>query len=230
MDKPVAPQAPLNVQSFLDTQPFSRFQWQIFALCFLTVLLDGFDTGAVGFVAPSLLKEWSVERPALAPVLSGALFGLAAGALFAGPLADRFGRKRVLVTSVAIFGVASLGCAFANNLTQLTSMRFVTGLGLGAAMPNAVTLMSEYCPIKSRATLTNAMFCGFPLGAALRIQVTVVPATGTIRCTVSRFPDRWTVTATSPLPAGRFGFGAEGLQMQVQGLAIYDRAEVIALP
>ena len=58
----------VHVQTFLDTQPFSRFQWQIFALCFLTVLLDGFDTGAVGFVAPSLMKEWSVEKPALAPV------------------------------------------------------------------------------------------------------------------------------------------------------------------
>ena len=157
----------IHVQTFLDTQPFSRFQWLIFGLCFFTVLLDGFDTGAVGFVAPSLLKEWSVEKPALAPVLSGALFGLAAGALLAGPLADRFGRKRVLVVSVALFGVASLACAFAGSLTQLTSMRFVTGLGLGAAMPNAVTLMSEFCPAKRRATLTNAMFCGFPLGAAL---------------------------------------------------------------
>jgi AAHS family 4-hydroxybenzoate transporter-like MFS transporter len=158
---------PIHIQSFLDTQPFSRFQWQIFGLCFLTVLLDGFDTGAVGFVAPSLLKEWSVDKPALAPVLSGALFGLAAGALMAGPLADRLGRKRVLVVSVALFGAASLACAFATSLTQLTSMRFVTGLGLGAAMPNAVTLMNEFCPAKRRATLTNAMFCGFPLGAAL---------------------------------------------------------------
>lgn len=157
----------VHVQNFLDTQPFSRFQWQIFALCFLTVLLDGFDTGAVGFVAPSLMKEWSVEKPALAPVLSGALFGLAAGALLAGPLADRLGRKRVLTVSVAVFGIASLACAFADSLTQLTSMRFVTGLGLGAAMPNAVTLMNEFCPARSRALLTNAMFCGFPLGAAL---------------------------------------------------------------
>src|ERR1700712_3109589 len=157
----------IHIQTFLDAQPFSRFQWLLFTLCFLTVLLDGFDTGAVGFVAPSLLKEWSVDKPALAPVLSGALFGLAAGALFAGPLADRFGRKRVLVTSVAIFGLASLACAFAHSLTQLTITRFITGIGLGAAMPNAVTLMSEYCPAKRRATLTNAMFCGFPLGAAL---------------------------------------------------------------
>jgi AAHS family 4-hydroxybenzoate transporter-like MFS transporter len=68
--------------------------------------------------------------------------------------------------SVLVFGAASLASAFAGSLDQLTVLRFVTGLGLGAAMPNAVTLTSEYCPDKQRSMLTNAMFCGFPLGAA----------------------------------------------------------------
>jgi AAHS family 4-hydroxybenzoate transporter-like MFS transporter len=156
----------LNVQDFLNRHPFSRFQWLIFGLCFFIVLLDGFDTGAIGFIAPSLLKEWGVPRPALAPVLSAALFGLAAGALAAGPLADRMGRKKVLIASVFLFGIACTWSAFSTDLRQLTVLRFVTGLGLGAAMPNAVTLMSEYCPDHRRSLLTNAMFCGFPLGAA----------------------------------------------------------------
>ncbi|MGJ7511501.1 MFS transporter [Variovorax sp. GT1P44] len=156
----------INVQSFLNEHPFSPFQWLIFTMCFLIVLLDGFDTAAIGFVAPSLLKEWGVPRPALAPVLSAALFGLALGAFAAGPLADRLGRRRVLIVSVAIFGLGCGASGFASDLTQLTILRFVTGLGLGAAMPNAVTLMSEYCPDQRRATLTNTMFCGFPLGAA----------------------------------------------------------------
>lgn len=156
----------VDVQTFLDDHPFSGFQWLIFALCFVIVLLDGFDTAAIGFIAPSLLKEWGVEKSALGPVLSAALFGLAAGALLSGPLADRLGRKFVLVGSVLVFGIACLGSAFAGDLTQLTVLRFVTGVGLGAAMPNAVTLMSEYCPQRLRATMTNLMFCGFPLGAA----------------------------------------------------------------
>jgi AAHS family 4-hydroxybenzoate transporter-like MFS transporter len=157
---------PVNVQTLLNEHPFSFFQWVVFALCFFIVLLDGFDTAAIGFIAPSLVKEWGVSKAALAPVLSAALFGLAAGALSAGPLADRLGRKRVLVGSVLVFGVACLASSFAADLTQLTVLRFLTGVGLGAAMPNAVTLMSEYCPDQRRATLTNAMFCGFPLGAA----------------------------------------------------------------
>src|SRR5260221_2260854 len=95
----------VNVQTLLNEHPFSGFQWVIFALCFLIVLLDGFDTAAIGYIAPSLIGEWGVSKPALAPVLSAALFGLAAGALFSGPLADRLGRKTVLVGSVAVFAV-----------------------------------------------------------------------------------------------------------------------------
>lgn len=160
-------QPSLDVQTLLNESPFSGFQWLIFSLCFLIVLLDGFDTAAIGYIAPSLIAEWGVSKPALAPVLSAALFGLATGALLSGPLADRLGRKTVLVSSVAVFALACLASGFSPDIWTLAALRFVTGLGLGAAMPNAVTLMSEYCPDARRATLTNAMFCGFPLGAAL---------------------------------------------------------------
>jgi MFS transporter, AAHS family, 4-hydroxybenzoate transporter len=155
-----------DVQAFLDEHPFSPFQWLIFALCFCVVLLDGFDTAAIGYIAPSLVSEWGIERSALGPVLSAALFGLVVGSLSAGPLADRFGRKTILSISVLIFGLACLASAFSAGLNQLVAWRFITGVGLGAAMPNAVTMMNEYCPEARRATLTNAMFCGFPLGAA----------------------------------------------------------------
>jgi AAHS family 4-hydroxybenzoate transporter-like MFS transporter len=156
----------VNVQTFINDHPFSPFQWLIFAMCFVIVLLDGFDTAAIGFIAPSLLTEWKIDRSVLAPVLSAALFGLAFGALVVGPLSDRLGRRNILIASAAVFGVACIASAFSGDLLHLTVMRFVTGVGLGAAMPNAVTLMSEFCPDRRRATLINLMFCGFPLGAA----------------------------------------------------------------
>jgi MFS transporter, AAHS family, 4-hydroxybenzoate transporter len=156
----------INVQAFINEHPFSPFQWLVFATCFLIVLLDGFDTAAIGFIAPSLLGEWSLAKPALAPVLSAALFGLACGALISGPLSDRLGRRAMLIGSVLLFGVACLGSSFAGSIGQLTLMRFITGVGLGAAMPNAVTMMGEYSPDRRRATIINLMFCGFPLGAA----------------------------------------------------------------
>ncbi|MEX8193916.1 MFS transporter [Comamonas guangdongensis] len=155
-----------NVQTLLNESPFSGFQWMIFVLCFLIVLLDGFDTAAIGFIAPSLLSEWGLEKSHLGPVLSAALFGLAFGALSAGPLADRFGRKSVLTVAVVVMGGASIFSATANHLESLTIWRFITGLGLGAAMPNAVTLMNEYCPDSKRSFITNCMFCGFPIGSA----------------------------------------------------------------
>lgn len=151
-----------DVQELFNARALSGFQWAVFALCFLLVLFDGFDPAAIGYSAPSLISEWGLSRAALAPVLSAALLGLAAGALGAGPLADRLGRKLVLVMSLSLFALARLASAW-----TLTVLRFVTGIGLGAAMPHAVTLMSEYCPDARRATLTYAMFCGFPLGAAL---------------------------------------------------------------
>jgi AAHS family 4-hydroxybenzoate transporter-like MFS transporter len=157
----------VDIQALINEQPFSRFQWLVFAMCFVIVLMDGFDTAAIGFIAPSLLSEWHIGRAALAPVLSAALFGLACGAILSGPVSDRCGRRLVLTLSVLLFGVACFASAYARDLTALTTLRFVTGIGLGAAMPNAVTLMSEYCPDGRRATIVNLMFCGFPLGAAL---------------------------------------------------------------
>ena len=156
----------IEIQTFINEQRFSRFQWLIFAMCFAIVLFDGFDTAAIGFIAPSLMTEWHIDRPALAPVLSAALLGLAFGAVLAGPVSDRLGRRVPLIASVLIFGLACLGSAYATNLTQFTALRFVTGIGLGAALPNAVTMMSEFSQDRWRATVTNLMSCGFPLGAS----------------------------------------------------------------
>src|SRR5246127_6008985 len=106
----------VDVQTFLNEHPFSRFQWMIFTLCFWVVLLDGFDTAAIGYIAPSLITEWGLERPALAPVLSAALFGLAAGALSSGPVGDRLGRMGGLMGSGLIMGAGWSLSAFAGSL------------------------------------------------------------------------------------------------------------------
>lgn len=155
----------INVQDFLNENKFSGYQWMIFIICFLIAFFDGMDTAAIGYVAPSLLEEWGIEKSQLAPVLSAALFGLAIGAMTSGPLADKFGRKIVLTSSVLIFSGFCVASSFVHDLTQMTVLRFITGLGLGAAMPNAVAILSEYCPDHKRSLILNTMYCGFPVGA-----------------------------------------------------------------
>ena len=157
----------LRVDQFIDSRPLSSFQKRILVLCFLIVAIDGFDTASIGFIGPALRGQWHLGAAALAPLFGAGLFGLMAGALFFGPLADRYGRKTVLVGSVGVFGVASLVSCLAPDLAWLVALRFVTGLGLGGAMPNAITLTSEYCPGERRAGLVTLMFCGFTVGSAL---------------------------------------------------------------
>jgi len=99
-------------------------------------------------------------------VLSAALIGSVVGALVAGPLADKIGRKRVLVASVVTFGALSLASVQADSIEALTLFRLGCGIGLGAAMPNATTMISEYVPAKHRGLLVNVMFCGFTIGAS----------------------------------------------------------------
>ena len=144
----------------------SLLQWGVVVICFLVVALDGLDTAAIGFVAPALVREFGVTKSALSPVFSAALFGMAIGAFIAGPLADRVGRKPVLIVSVLAFGVFTLAAAWSTSIGMLTLLRFLTGLGLGGAMPSSGTLLSEYTPAKYRSLLVNTMYCGFPLGAA----------------------------------------------------------------
>jgi AAHS family 4-hydroxybenzoate transporter-like MFS transporter len=140
----------LDVQDFIDRIPFSGLQRSILWLCFFVVAIDGFDTAAAGFIAPAIREEWHLSAAALAPVFGAGLFGLMAGALLFGPLADRFGRQTILVCPVGFFGLASLASMTAPNLAWLIALRFLTGMGLGGAMPNAITLTSEYCPSARR--------------------------------------------------------------------------------
>ena len=170
----------VDVQDFIDSRPVSRFQWMILGLCFLVTAIDGLDTAAVGFIAPALRDEWGLTSAQLNPVLGASLLGLMFGAFIAGPLADRFGRKTILLVSVLFFGGWSLAACASQDVLSLTTMRFLTGLGLGGAMPQAITLTSEYCPQRRRSLMVTTMFCGFTLGSALGgvIAAQMVPLYG----------------------------------------------------
>jgi AAHS family 4-hydroxybenzoate transporter-like MFS transporter len=157
----------IDVRECIDNRPVGRFQKWVVFFGFLIIALDGFDVAIMGFIAPQLKLDWGLEPQALGPVLSAALIGLAVGAMTAGPLADRYGRRIVLLWSVCLFGALTIATAYAQDVQSLVILRFLTGLGLGAAMPNAGILVSEYAPARSRAFLITLAYCGFSLGAAV---------------------------------------------------------------
>ena len=156
----------IDVQDVINSHPVSRLQSILILLCFLVVAIDGFDTAAVGFIAPALRGEWKLAPAQLAPLFGAGLFGLMVGAFIFGPLADKVGRRPVVIGTTIFFGLATVASAYAPSIEILTALRFVTGLGLGGAMPAAITLTSEFAPERRRATLVTVMFCGFTVGSA----------------------------------------------------------------
>src|SRR6202051_3222664 len=157
----------MDVADFIDSQPVGGFQIKLLLTCAAVLFLDGFDTTALGFVAPSLAQGWGLSVSAVGRVFSAGLFGLLLGALLFGPLADRIGRKKIIIFSTLAFGIGTLVTAFVQDVNTLLAIRFLTGLGLGGAMPNAIALTSEFSPHRRRATMVMVMFCGFSVGAAL---------------------------------------------------------------
>ncbi len=157
----------LNVQQFVDEQPLGAYQVMVLGLCVIIVLMEGFDAQAMGFVAPVVSKQLHIARAALGTVLSSGLVGMMIGALTLGPLADRIGRKPVIVASALLFGSASLLTATAHSLSSLLIFRLATGVGLGASLPTMIALEAEYMPKRLRATAIVIAGCGFSLGATI---------------------------------------------------------------
>lgn len=156
----------INVRALLDSRGVSGYQRAVIALCFLIVLMDGFDVVIMGFVGPALKETWQWTNDDLAPVLSAALVGLTLGALAAGPLGDRFGRRKVLCTSVMLFGLFTLLVATATDIWQFIVYRFIAGFAMGGVMPMAATMATEYSPVSRRSFLVTVVFAGFTVGAA----------------------------------------------------------------
>jgi AAHS family 4-hydroxybenzoate transporter-like MFS transporter len=155
----------VNVSDVIDNQPVGAFQLRVFFLCAAVLFVDGFDVQGITYVAPAISQEWGLARGALGPTFSAGLFGVMLGAMLLAPLADRVGRRRVIVLSCIAFGIGTLLTLLVDSLSALLVLRFFTGLGLGSALPNAIGLASEYAPHKRRALIVMFVGSGISLGA-----------------------------------------------------------------
>jgi AAHS family 4-hydroxybenzoate transporter-like MFS transporter len=172
--------AALDVAALIDSRPLGWYQKLAVALCALVVFLDGFDTQAIALVVPALAEAWQLDARGFGPVFGAGLVGALFGAIVLGGLGDRIGRRAALLASVLLFGACSLATALAGSFSELIAWRFLTGIGLGGALPNAVAITSEYAPRRLRATLVSIMFIGFPIGALTAgfTAAVLVPAYG----------------------------------------------------
>src|ERR1700758_589020 len=149
-----------STEATLENQRLGGLQIRVAALCALVQICDGYDVNAIGVSVPSLTHAWNLPGPAFTWAFTWSSIGIMIGALSAGPIGDRIGRKPLLLASVTIFGIASLLSAFAPSLIVLTVLRFFTGLGIGGAFPGAATLAGDYAPHRLRATMIMATFTG----------------------------------------------------------------------
>jgi MFS transporter, AAHS family, 4-hydroxybenzoate transporter len=155
---------PSAAEATLENQRIGGLQLRVAAICTVVQMCDGYDVNSIGVSVPSLTHIWHLPGPAFTQAFLWSSVGILVGALSAGPIGDRIGRKPLLIASLTIFGFASLASAFAGSLLALTIMRFFTGLGLGGGFPGAATLTGDYAPRRRRALMIMASFTGAPVG------------------------------------------------------------------
>ena len=160
-----------SAEHALENQRLGGLQIRVAALCTLVQICDGYDINSIGVAVPQLTHLWNLPGPAFTQAFLWSSIGIMVGALSAGPIGDRFGRKPVLLGSLTIFGLASIASGLAGSLLVLSVTRFFTGIGIGAAFPGAASLTGDYAPHRRRALMIMASFTGAPLGGFLCGQI-----------------------------------------------------------
>jgi AAHS family 4-hydroxybenzoate transporter-like MFS transporter len=160
-------EATIDVTAVLDRQKITAFNIRLVILAFLVMMTDGYDLGAAAFAGPGLIKEWGLRGPELGVLLSSSLAAGFFGPPLLGYLADRFGRKRIIVGGAFAFGLFSLAAVATTSLNQLVLTRVLAGVALAGTLPIMVSLINEFAPKQARATMVVLMFTGVTFGGGL---------------------------------------------------------------
>ena len=158
------------VRARIDEGPVVPLMWLVVFLGFLLNLADGIDVVAMSVTAPSVAAAWGLERAALGPLFSAALFGMAIGAAGLAPLSDRLGRRLLLVAAMLLVGLSMLAVSWIESMASVTVfsiLRFVSGLGIGVIFGSAPALASEFIPSRYRSLAVSLVVMGYPVGAVL---------------------------------------------------------------
>lgn len=157
----------IDVNSIVDHAKLTPFHFNVVAWCLLIILFDGYDLAINGVTLPLLMNDWGLSAVQAGMLASTALAGMMFGAMIFGSLADKIGRKKVIMICIVLFSGLTFAGGFASNPTEFGILRFLAGLGIGGVMPNLVALTSEYAPKKLRSTLVTTMFSGYAVGGVM---------------------------------------------------------------
>jgi AAHS family 4-hydroxybenzoate transporter-like MFS transporter len=155
-----------DVGEFINNQRIGAAQFMIMLLCAAIMTVDGYDVFVMGFVLQPIAQSFGVPPAAITSVFVVQSVGLALGTWGVSPLADRYGRRRLLIASAVLFGVLTLATTQASSVAELVALRFAAGLFYGSLIPNAIAITVEYAPERLRATMVSWMFIGYTAGAA----------------------------------------------------------------
>lgn len=170
----------IEVGNAIDRSPIGPLHIRIFTLCTLCMFMDGFDVQALGYVAPALTREWGIQPSQLGPIFGAGNFAVLIGQLSFTMLADRIGRRPVLIAGTLLFAVATLATAQVTTPGQLLVIRLIGGIGMGSIIPNATALVGEFSPQRVRIAWMTWLSIGFTAGAALGgfVAAWLIPAFG----------------------------------------------------
>lgn len=169
-----------SAAAVIDAARFNRTHWLILGWGCFIMLFDGYDMVIYGSVVPRLMQEWQLSPVQAGTLGSCALFGMLFGGTLLAPLADRFGRRRLVIATTLLASLAAFLTGHARDPLELGAGRFFTGLALGALVPSAINLISEFAPAGRRSTLVTVMSAFYSVGAVLSalLAIAMIPAWG----------------------------------------------------
>jgi AAHS family 4-hydroxybenzoate transporter-like MFS transporter len=170
----------VSIAEVFDRRGVTSYQVWICFLCFCVTVLDGYDLMVIGVTMPRIAQFLKATPSALGLAVGAGQIGPLVGALVLGTLADRLGRKRMLVISALVFGIFTVLTTQITSIQQLAICRFLAGVGLGGAIPNALAFGCEYAPSRLRASLTTTMYAGMAVGSTITglLGASILPTRG----------------------------------------------------
>ncbi|WP_339668129.1 MFS transporter [Dasania marina] len=163
-----------NINNIIKNNSMSRYQIVAVSLCVILYMLDGFDVLVMAFTAAPVAKEWGLQASQVGLLLSAGLFGMTGGSLFIAPLADKFGRRALVLSCLVIISVGMGLSAFANSMVELGILRLVTGLGIGGMLATLTVVASEYSSAKWNNFILSLLGVGYPIGAVVGGSIAAV--------------------------------------------------------